>query len=221
MLQQRLFSHAVVLAGGTMTVTAELLSLLQTVGFVVAADSGLRHAKALALVPDVIVGDFDSVEASLLADYPDIPREQHPPEKDWLDLELAIHLVLNRVPDVQMITIVGGFGSRLDQSLAALLIATRYAKQGVHIQFHSGLQQGYVMTAGEVLELPLAVGQTFSLLSLELAVVSVSNVKYPLNKARLEVGVGLGVSNVVTQLPLQVSVDEGLVTLLVEDSANL
>ncbi len=204
-----------------MTVTAELVSLAQTATFVVAADSGLRHAKALAITPDVIVGDFDSVDVRVLATYADVPREQHPPEKDWLDLELAIHLSLERLPRVDKITIVGGFGSRFDQSLAALFIAARYVKQGVDIQFHSGLQQGYVMTAGKVLELPLAVGRTFSLLSLESAIVSVTNAKYPLDKAQLEVGVGLGVSNVVTQLPLQVSVAEGLVTLLVEDPANL
>ena len=46
-------------------------SFLQTEEFnrVIAVDGGLKGAKELGLVPDVIVGDFDSVDPAVLAFY--------------------------------------------------------------------------------------------------------------------------------------------------------
>ncbi|MFR8682876.1 MAG: hypothetical protein ACLVFN_05195 [Enterocloster sp.] len=59
---------------------------LQTEEFnrVIAVDGGLKGAKELGLVPDVIVGDFDSVDPAVLAFYRKMEHivwEVHQPEK--------------------------------------------------------------------------------------------------------------------------------------------
>lgn len=202
-----------------MSVTHALQDLAQGAAYVVAADSGLRHAAALGVRPAAIVGDFDSVAADVLEAYQDVNQVRHPPEKDWLDLELALHHLQDQGLDD--IVIVAGFGSRLDQSLAALLIAARAVQQGTQVQFHSGRQQAFVLASGQQRTLPLEPGQTFSLLSLlTTARVSVTGAKYTLQEAVLEFGVGLGVSNVAEQ-HTTVTVHQGLVAVIVEDSASL
>jgi len=212
-------AYGVLLAGGDASVTDDLRELAQKAAYVVAADSGLRHASALGVRPEVIVGDFDSVTAEVLDGYRDIAQVRHPPEKNWLDLELALHHLQDR--GLTHIVIVGGFGSRLDQSLAALLIAARQVQQGQRVQFHSGRRQAFVLAAGQQFALAVGAGQTFSLLSLLAeARVSVADAKYPLAEAVLEFGVGLGVSNITAQ-KTTITVHHGLVAIIAEDSTLL
>ena len=206
--------RALVLAGSDITVTAALLTLAQSAALIVAADSGLRHAHSLGVTPTLLVGDFDSITPEILARHPDLPREVHPPEKDALDLELALEHA-TRAGATELI-IAGALGGRLDQSLAAILITARLKQQGTGVYLHSGDSQAHILTPGETLELELPVRQRFSVLSLaEASVISIENARYPLNHHRLEFGVGLGVSNEVTAPPLRLTLTEGLVVLLV------
>ena len=64
----------------------------KTFDMVIAVDGGLKAVKELGLVPDYIVGDFDSVSNEIREDfhqYPNIVWEQHKPEKNETDTELA------------------------------------------------------------------------------------------------------------------------------------
>ena len=182
---------------------------------IVAADSGLRHAAALGVSPDIVVGDFDSVTQEVLAEYPDLPRLEHPPEKDLLDLELALNYAQERGAENYLI--VGGLGDRFDQSLAAVLIAARWAREGFDVSLDSGERAVYLLAGEEEVRLELPPRQRFSLLSLvETSTVSLEGAKYPLQGYELPFGVGRGVSNEVSQAPLRVTLAGGLVALIVE-----
>lgn len=82
---------------------------------------------------------------------------------------------------------------------------------------HSGEKQVHLLAGAERLVLPLPIGQRFSLLSLAPAsIVTVRHAKYPLDRHRLELGVGLGISNEVAAAPLEVATETGLVVLIAE-----
>ena len=64
----------------------------ETFDKIIAVDGGLKAVKKLGLVPDYIVGDFDSVSNEIREEfrqYPFIVWEQHKPEKNETDTELA------------------------------------------------------------------------------------------------------------------------------------
>lgn len=64
----------------------------ETFDKIIAVDGGLKAVKELGLVPDYIVGDFDSVSNEIREEfrqYPFIVWEQHKPEKKVTDTELA------------------------------------------------------------------------------------------------------------------------------------
>ena len=64
----------------------------ETLDKVIAVDGGLNAVKEQGLVPDYIVGDFDSVSSEIREEfrqYPFIVWEQHKPEKNDTDTELA------------------------------------------------------------------------------------------------------------------------------------
>ena len=58
--------------------------------YIIAADSGLKYIDELGLVPDMILGDYDSVEDGLLDKYKSIDIKTYPKEKDYTDTHIAI-----------------------------------------------------------------------------------------------------------------------------------
>lgn len=62
---------------------------------VVCVDRGLEHCLAAGVDPDVLIGDFDSVNTGLLnqANLAHIPRHVYPPAKAASDLELALQML--------------------------------------------------------------------------------------------------------------------------------
>ena len=67
-----------------------LLRPLEEQDFVIAADGGLAHTQALGIIPDAVLGDFDSLGYT--------PEGAHvfPVEKDDTDAMLAVRLGLEK-----------------------------------------------------------------------------------------------------------------------------
>ena len=83
--------------------------------FVIAADAGYRVCQQLGIVPDLLLGDFDSMEQP--KDFLNVHRS--PVEKDDTDTMLAVKTALGK--DCDTIYIYGGTGGkRLDHTLANL-----------------------------------------------------------------------------------------------------
>ena len=81
---------------------------------VIAADAGFLTCRDAGLVPDLLLGDFDSMEQP---DFPNIHRS--PVEKDDTDTMLAVKTALEQGCDT--VYIYGGTGGkRLDHTLANL-----------------------------------------------------------------------------------------------------
>jgi len=99
---------------------------------VIAVDGGLETADRLGLVPDYIVGDFDTVKAPVLERYRQIPYivwEQHRPEKNETDTELARSRALTL--GCARIYFLGATGGRLDHMLANLHTLYACMQKGV------------------------------------------------------------------------------------------
>lgn len=209
---------SLILAGGTLHLSPHLHNILALYPqpYVIAADSGLRHAKALGLIPDMLVGDFDSVTQEDLAAFATVPRQEHPPEKDYIDLELAVSIAQER--GTEHLLLLGTTGTRLDQSLTALLLALRLRQEGVQLSLHSGQQDIYPLRAGDVHHVQGKKGTVFSLLNMDMrqpAIVTVRGAKYSITHTKLAFGVGHGISNEVVDRA-KVQLEQGLALLIIE-----
>lgn len=89
---------------------------------IIAADGGLMLFASLGLKPDLIVGDFDSVDPTVLQKYNEIEMIRYPERKDATDGELAIRAALERGCDD--IELYGAIDTRYetDHLLANLLL---------------------------------------------------------------------------------------------------
>ncbi|MBS3940476.1 MAG: thiamine diphosphokinase [Actinobacteria bacterium] len=111
----------VVLVGGD-PVPAGPVPALPDHAFVIAADSGLHLAREFGLSVHLVVGDLDSVAPERLAEYEDagVPVQRHPVDKDRTDLAIALDAARRFAPT--RVTLLGGYGGRLDHLLGNALV---------------------------------------------------------------------------------------------------
>lgn len=99
---------------------------------VIAADAGLVIADKLSIIPDYIVGDFDTVNPLLMYKYEkdeNVKIIRFKPEKDFTDTQIAVKkaIELNSV----FIHILGGTGSRLDHTIANIYLLQSALEAGI------------------------------------------------------------------------------------------
>ncbi len=123
---------------------------------VIAVDGGLHHCHRVDIEPHGIVGDLDSVDASVLAEYPNIPTSQYPRDKDQTDLELAVE---EYIKDAGTLIVYGALGQRTDHLLCNLQLLCRYPQR---LFFESECE--LLFAVGEDLDIPTSPGQVLSLL---------------------------------------------------------
>ena len=205
-------SDVVLLLAGGSEPGPELLSILPGAGVrCIAADSGLDHARALGLRPELVVGDLDSVSPAGLAwaEAEGIAVERHPVDKAQTDLELALVRAVALLPD--RIVVAGIGGGRIDHFLAniGVLADPRWAAvdldgwiDGARVAVvHPGRRRVLEGEPGELLSLLPINGDADD--------VTATGVAWPLAGDTLAASSSRGVSNVFTQVTAVVQVGRG------------
>lgn len=150
---------------------------------VIAADAGYLNAQKCGVVPNVLLGDFDSFE--LPDDISDDTEVfQFPTEKDDTDTQLAVRAALDR--GANEIVIVGGLDGRLDHTLSLLAILEDLDARHVHALVTSGMNRARFLRNNSTL-IPRSKFRYLSLIAADPIVkgVTVEGCKYPLQKAKL------------------------------------
>ncbi|MCG6903890.1 MAG: thiamine diphosphokinase [Rhodobacter sp.] len=118
-------NEIVTLLGPARSPDAVLDESLGRASVLVAADGGAAVALARAIVPDAVIGDFDSLDAAVTGRIP--PDRLHKvTEQDSTDFEKA----LSRI-DAPLVLAVGFTGQRLDHELAVYNALVRHPDRRV------------------------------------------------------------------------------------------
>jgi len=131
----------VIFANGELPDVDKARAILRADDYIICADGGTRHAFALDLKPDLVIGDMDSAERSdlqKLQDY-DVPIELYPRDKNETDLELAILRAVELEPEE--IVIVAALGGRLDHTLANIAILDNSSLQTRNVRLDDGVEE--------------------------------------------------------------------------------
>lgn len=183
---------------------------------VVAADSGVAHALALGLRVDVAVGDFDSLDPTVLeaVEAAGTRVERHPAAKDATDLELAIDVAVGL--GAARIVVLGGHGGRLDHFLANTLVLAAPQLGAVEVHALVGDALVSVVRPGPGLRFGGRVGELVTVLPVHGPAegVRTEGLLYPLHGETLTVGTTRGVSNVLTAAVATVELAAGVVLVV-------
>lgn len=200
-------SRCVILSAGPVEDSERLRPLLKTDDWFIAADGGGRLAAALGVKPAVLVADFDSSAPPDTGGDTEIVRL--PTEKDWTDTQAAAMLALDR--GYRDFSAAGlhrrAAGSHLGQYRRAAYLLRRgadalMADERNFLRLYGPGRYRVERRAGYKLSLFPYGG--------EVEGITVKNVRYPLEKARLTPDNSLGVSNEFLENPAEISFDKGV-----------
>ena len=193
---------------------ADLVARLVTdADLVVGVDGGGSLLAEAGVRPDLLLGDFDSLDPETLARFEGegVGVVRFPAEKDATDLELALDRV--RVLGATEVTVTAAFSGRLDHTLAAVFSIAGAADLSPAI-VEPGLQAWVLSPGGRTTISLTGTDATLSLLPLGGAArVSIDGVRWPLDRALIAATSSLGMSNRITSSLATATVHEGVVLI--------
>lgn len=178
--------------------------------YIIAVDGGYQHAKNNGIVPDMVLGDFDSLGF--------VPDEKnvivHKPEKDDTDTMLAVFEGIKL--GYREFKLYGALGGRLDHTLANLQVLMYLSKRGLK---GSIISDDVIVLAvtNDVLTLPAKEKGVFSVFTLDEKAkgVTIRYAKYEISEAVLSNDRALGISNEFVGKDVEISVINGTLLIFV------
>lgn len=171
--------------------------------YVIAADGGLAHTQKLGLIPNCILGDFDSLG------YTPKGAQVFPVEKDDTDAMLAIRQGLKM--GCRRFLLYGGVdGPRLDHTVANFQALQYLADLGAR-GYLVGKEQIITVVKNGAVRFPESAEGTVSVFCMgaDARGVTLEGLQYPLTDGILTAGFPLGASNHLIGKPARISVNEG------------
>ena len=192
--------NTVLICGGEINDEFSLVCLKQIKpDCIIGVDKGLEFCYRNHVIPDWILGDFDSISKEVIDWYrkqQEIPIRQYKPEKDDTDTRLGMELALKLGSD--KIFLLGATGGRLDHymgNLQSLLITAMEEKEGWILDEQNAIT---VRRAGKIcIHKEEQFGKYVSFFSMgdEVTGLSLKGFQYPLDGYTLKNSDGIAVSN--------------------------
>jgi thiamine pyrophosphokinase len=179
-------------------------------GDIYAVDHGLQKIRSLGLMPSYIIGDFDSLDPTLLQEYQSTPIIRHKTEKNETDTELALQFCVES-GKYDKILICNDMQGRFDHALAIVQNLYWLHGLGMKAQIECADQRIFFLDKHSVFEVPE--GTLLSLIpwtndaffdySVGLA--------YPLDLLNISKHQSRGISNVCVSTEIEIALGSGTV----------
>lgn len=182
--------------------------------YFICADCGYRHALKLGIIPDLIVGDFDSYGEELPKGVEEL---RSIPEKDDTDTLMAIRKAIELgYTNIDLYGALGG--KRIEHSFANIQTMIYASQQGCHLEI-KGESHLLVQEAdeGEVSYSGKGRGVYLSVFALteSVGIEYLRGVKYPLEDYRMVQSFPIGVSNEITDSEAVLRIKDGLALVII------
>ena len=184
---------------------------------IIGIDRGLDFCYRNRIVPQYILGDFDSIDKEVLEYYEkqqEIPVKRYKPEKDATDTRIGLELALKL--GSSRIFMLGATGGRLDQymgNLQSLIVPLKQGAQGWILDSQNALT---VLDKRTEIRKEEQFGKYISFFSMgnEVKGITLTGFKYPLTDYTMTNDDGIGVSNEIQEDVAAVDFKEGLVLMV-------
>lgn len=189
--------------------------------YMIAADGGLIPLSEMHVMPDVMLGDFDSVPARIYRSFRDmqIPDYTYPERKDYTDTELAVCHAMEKIREnggAGVIIVYGGTGTRLDHVLANISLLKQGVKAGIWMELRDENNRILLIKDRLRLQRDDRFGDYISLIPLSETVedVCLTGFRYPLRHACMTQGNSLGISNVLEEKEGSIQIGHGYLLVI-------
>ncbi len=176
--------------------------------YVICADGGTYHALKMDIIPQMIVGDFDSLNEFIIEalERRGTLVRRLKVDKDEVDSEIALQLAMEERPE--QIWIMGALSDRIDYNISNIHLLVPLLQQGMQACLINEHYRIFLVSpeCPGVIRAPYGTRLSIMPLSSDVTGITIKGFKYALNDDRLPLGVSWGMSNVLLA-------DEGTITL--------
>ena len=188
--------------------------------YCIAADSGLVMADKLGLTVDLLLGDYDSVDKKIFEKYNGNTKTiTYPCEKDYTDTHLALKKAIEKIKKLQdtskdgtedEIAIIGATGTRYDHAFTNIFVLDESLEAGIRCAIYDKNNKIYLADKSFEIRKDKQFGDylSFAPMTPE-AGLSLSGVKYPLDRYTLRQGESICQSNEITEMIAKVEIFTG------------
>lgn len=188
--------------------------------YCIAADSGLVMADKLGLTVDLLLGDYDSVDKKIFEKYNiNTKTITYPCEKDYTDTHLALKKAIEKIKKLQdtskdstedEIAIIGATGTRYDHAFTNIFVLDESLEAGIRCAIYDKNNKIYLADKSFEIRKDKQFGDylSFAPMTPE-AGLSLSGVKYPLDRYTLRQGESICQSNEITEIIAKVEIFTG------------
>jgi thiamine pyrophosphokinase len=195
----------VIVANGETTQSDRSGEAIHNASTIIAADGGADNCLETGIIPDYILGDFDSITEKGRTSFP-ADRYIHIADQDTTDMEKAIRFAMSLHPD--RIRILSALGRRMDHTAANLLLLAEVNKQ-VPVELYDNHGKMAILNPGTY-TLPSFPGKPVSFFSINpIRHLTLSGFMYPLKDRNYD-SFFIGISNQCGEGPCTVSFSEGI-----------
>ena len=185
----------IIISGGNPPSKELLNTEIREDTFLIAADSGANCLYQYNVKPNLLVGDFDSIDKEVLRYFKEKSCEidSYPPEKDFTDTEIALRKAIDMKP--KEIVFLGCTGCRVDHLLGNIGMLKICLENGLNACIKD--ENNNVKLTNTSTLLNGNAGDIFSVQSYgdEVVGLTIECAKYPLNNYSLKIGQSITISN--------------------------
>jgi thiamine pyrophosphokinase len=173
---------------------------------VCAVDGGYKHLQKQNILPDLITGDFDSIQ-----DLPKTVEIVSTPDQNFTDFHKALEIL--QAKNFLQIDVYGGTGNEQDHYLGNLSTALEWRKK-LKLTFYDDFGKSFFIHKSHSEKNVL--NRTISLLPFPSASgISTKGLQYPLKNEKLTFGARIGTRNKAIENAVEVSYEQGALFIFI------
>lgn len=191
--------------------------LFEDSDYIICADGGARHLIEMDIMPNVILGDLDSIreEDKKIFKEKKVEFYEFPCDKDASDTELALDFALSH--GASEVVFIGAIGSRMDHSIGNITLLKKLLDNDIKGKVINENNEIYLLN-NKINELTLQgkEGDYLSIIPLSNSVkgITLSGFKFPLKDAEIPLGSSLGISNEFARDVVKIVIKEGFLLVI-------
>lgn len=205
---------AVVVSHGLIQDIKYAESIIKDCDLIVCADGGAEYLQKCKIYPHVLIGDLDSIEENALSDFKAHGCRiiKYPREKDFTDTQLAADYAAEH--GANEIIMLGCIGSRLDHSLANIMLMVALLKKGIFPCIINEKNKVYITDS--IIKLEGKPGDLVSLIPVggDVTGIYTEGLEYGLSNSTIRLGDTLGISNVFLKDYAQIKICSGCLLII-------
>ncbi len=201
----------VIIANGDLAYSNKIVKIIKDAHMIISADGGVKHLRALNILPHVMIGDFDSINSDdhLFFKGKKIKILTYPLKKNYTDTDLCVsHAIKHKAGDI---TLLGVTGTRLDHTLANIFLLKKLARLNIRARIINQHNELYIVA--DYLELKGKPDELLSIIPITQTVngITLTGLEYPLKNADMKMGDTLGISNVFKESIVSITIKKGII----------